>query len=142
MLADAATSVLAIVALAGGWFYGWSWLDPVMGIVGAVLVALWAKNLLIDTGKVLLDREMDHPVVEEIREVIAAAPAAGATRVADLHVWRVGKQAYSCALSLVTHDAKLTPALVRGWLAVHEEIVHTTIEIHLCADERELGAAC
>ena len=142
VLADAATSVLAIVALAGGWFYGWSWLDPAMGIVGAVLVAVWAKNLLIDTGKVLLDREMDHPVVEEIREVIAAAPAAGATRITDLHVWRVGKQAYACALSLVTHDAGLTPAAVRDWLGVHEEIVHTTIEIALCADEDGQAAAC
>jgi cation diffusion facilitator family transporter len=66
--ADAATSVLAIVALAGGWLYGWSWLDPVMGIVGAVLVAIWAKNLIAQSGTVLLDREMDHPVVGEIRE--------------------------------------------------------------------------
>lgn len=56
VIADAATSVLAIVALAGGWLYGWSWLDPVMGIVGAALVAFWAKNLLVETGKVLLDR--------------------------------------------------------------------------------------
>ncbi|HEX5363316.1 MAG TPA: CDF family Co(II)/Ni(II) efflux transporter DmeF, partial [Gallionella sp.] len=49
VIADAATSVLAIVALIGGWFYGWSWLDPVMGIVGAILVAVWAKGLLIET---------------------------------------------------------------------------------------------
>ena len=63
VIADAATSVLAIVALIGGWIYGWSWLDPVMGIVGAVLVAIWARGLLVETGKVLLDREMDHPVV-------------------------------------------------------------------------------
>ncbi|MBI5039727.1 MAG: CDF family Co(II)/Ni(II) efflux transporter DmeF [Gammaproteobacteria bacterium] len=74
VIADAATSVLAIVALAGGWMYGWSWLDPVMGIVGATLVAVWAKGLLIDTGKVLLDREMDHPVVAEIREVVETGP--------------------------------------------------------------------
>jgi cation diffusion facilitator family transporter len=71
VLADAATSVAALVALAGGWLYGWSWLDPVMGIVGAVVVAAWAKNLIAETAKVLLDREMDHPVVDEIREVIA-----------------------------------------------------------------------
>ena len=134
VMADAATSVLAIAALAGGWIYGWSWLDPAMGIVGAVLVAVWAKNLLLETGKVLLDREMDHPVVEEIREVIAEAPAAGETRIADLHVWRVGRQAYACAISLVTHDTALTATTVRGWLAVHEEIMHATIEIHVCAE--------
>lgn len=132
VIADAATSVLAIVALAGGWLYGWSWLDPVMGIVGAVLVALWAKNLVVDTGKVLLDREMDHPVVDEIREAVEISSGAGDTKITDLHVWRVGKQSYSCALSVVTHDRTLTPARVRERLAVHEEIVHSTVEIHQC----------
>jgi cation diffusion facilitator family transporter len=132
VIADAATSVLAIVALAGGWLYGWSWLDPAMGIVGAVLVAIWAKNLITETGKVLLDREMDHPVVKEIREAVETGPDAGNTRVVDLHVWRVGKQSYSCALSVVTHDQALTPKKVSEQIAVHEEIVHTTIEIHQC----------
>lgn len=132
VIADAATSVLAIVALAGGWFYGWSWLDPVMGIVGAVLVALWAKGLLRDTGKILLDREMDHPVVEEIREVVEVEHAESQNKIADLHVWRVGKEAYSCAITLITHDPALTADHVRAWLAVHEEIVHATIEIHPC----------
>jgi cation diffusion facilitator family transporter len=130
VIADAATSVLAIIALAGGWLYGWSWLDPVMGIVGALLVAIWAKNLIAETGKVLLDREMDHPVVAEIREVVETGADAGAIRITDLHVWRVGKQTYSCALSVVTDDASLTAQEVREKLAQHEEIVHSTIEIH------------
>jgi cation diffusion facilitator family transporter len=132
VMADAATSVAAIAALAGGWWLGWSWLDPVMGIVGAVVVALWAKGLIVDTSKVLLDREMDHPVVEEIREVVADRGADGKTVIADLHVWRVGKGTYSCALSVVTHDERLSPKQVREWLSVHEEIVHSTIEIHHC----------
>ncbi|MEO8158996.1 MAG: CDF family Co(II)/Ni(II) efflux transporter DmeF [Betaproteobacteria bacterium] len=132
VIADAATSVLAIVALAGGWFYGWSWLDPVMGIVGAALVAVWAKNLLAETGKVLLDREMDHPVVEEIREAVETGPDAGETRISDLHVWRVGKRSYACAISLVTHDEALTPRRVREQLAQHEEIAHVTVEIQRC----------
>ena len=132
VIADAATSVAAIAALAGGWLLGWSWLDPVMGIVGAIVVALWAKGLILDTSKVLLDREMDHPVVEEIRQVIAERGADSETMIADLHVWRVGKGTYSCALSLVTHDEQLTPKRVREWLSVHEEIVHSTIEIHRC----------
>ncbi|MBI5460570.1 MAG: CDF family Co(II)/Ni(II) efflux transporter DmeF [Gammaproteobacteria bacterium] len=132
VIADAATSVLAIVALAGGWLYGWSWLDPVMGIVGATLVAVWAKGLLIETGKVLLDREMDHPVVAEIREVIETGADADATRIADLHVWRVGRGAYACAVSIVTHNPNLTAERVREQLAVHEEIVHSTIEIQRC----------
>ena len=132
VITDAATSVLAIAALAGGWFYGWAWLDPATGIVGAVLVALWAKNLIVQSGRVLLDREMDHPVVDEIREVIAQLPATGQTQLTDLHVWRVGTGAYACALSLLTHDLSLTPLQIRDALAVHEEIVHATVEIHRC----------
>ena len=127
VVADAFTSVLAIVALVGGWLYGWAWLDPVMGIVGAVLVALWAKSLILETAKVLLDREMDHPVVQEIKDAVQAD---GQTRVTDLHVWRVGKKVYSCALTAVTQDAQLTPNTLRERLAVHEEIIHSTIELH------------
>ena len=134
VVADAATSVLAIVALAGGWRYGWSWLDPAMGIVGAAVVANWARNLIRETGKVLLDREMDHPVVEEIRAAVETGPEAGETRVADLHVWRVGKRSYACALSVVTHDEMLTAKRVREQLAMHDEIVHATVEIHRCTE--------
>ena len=130
VIADAATSVLAIVALAGGWLYGWSWLDPVTGLLGAVLVAIWSKDLIVQTGKVLLDREMDHPVVDEIREAVEADQSRGQTRIVDLHVWRVGKKVYSCALTVVTQDAQLTAAEVRNRISVHEEVVHTTIEIH------------
>lgn len=90
VVADATTSVLAIAALAGGWWLGWSWLDPVMGIVGAGLVAYWAKGLIVETSKVLLDREMDHPVVDEIREVVEQAGPEGTVTLTDLHVWRVG----------------------------------------------------
>jgi cation diffusion facilitator family transporter len=128
VIADAATSVLAIVALVGGWLYGWGWLDPVMGIVGAVLVAVWAKNLIADTGRVLLDREMDAPVVEEIREVIEASD--NRAKVVDLHVWRVGQQFYSCALSVVTSNKELSADNLRDQLGIHEEIVHSTIEVH------------
>ena len=140
VIADAATSVLAIVALTGGWFYGWSWLDPAMGIVGAILVAVWAKGLIADTGKVLLDREMDHPLVGEIREAVEADAAH--TRITDLHLWRVGQGLFSCALTVVTHDAALTPEGIRQRLAVHEEIVHSTIEVHRCREtDAGFGAA-
>ena len=134
VIADAATSVLAIAALFGGWMWGWSWLDPAMGAVGAVLVGVWAKGLVADTGKILLDREMDHPVVDEIRDAVETGAEAGDTRIADLHVWRVGKQVYACAMTVVTHDGGLTPDAVRKRLSVHEEIVHSTIEIHYCSD--------
>lgn len=130
VVADALTSLLAIVALAGGWIGGWAWLDPVMGIVGAVLVALWARGLIIDTSRVLLDREMDHPVVGEIREAIRQMQPAGMTELTDLHVWRVGRDAYACVLTLVTSDGGIDAQGVRAALAEHEEIVHATIEIH------------
>jgi cation diffusion facilitator family transporter len=134
VLADAATSVLAILALAGGWLLGWNWLDPVMGLVGAALVAWWARSLLIETGKVLLDREMDRPIVREIKQVVEDDRDGADTRIADLHVWRVGKQVYSCALTVVTHDRDLDADAIRSRLAVHEEIVHSTIEVHRCPD--------
>ncbi|KAF7962113.1 cobalt transporter [Cupriavidus sp. UYMU48A] len=139
VLADAATSVLAIVALAGGWWLGWSWLDPVMGLVGAALVGRWALGLLRQSSAVLLDREMDHPVVDEVREVLAAFGHADndhdATRVTDLHVWRVGKQQFACIVCLVTHDTTLTPLRVREALSVHEELVHVTVEISVCRED-------
>jgi Co/Zn/Cd efflux system component len=114
----------------GGLVYGWAWLDPVMGIVGAVVVAVWAKSLILQTGKVLLDREMDHPVVEEIRDAVETIPDGHDTKVVDLHVWRVGKGLYSCALSVVTTSPNLTAKTLRERITVHEEVVHTTIEIH------------
>jgi cation diffusion facilitator family transporter len=133
VIADAATSVLAIVALVGGMAFGWNWLDPIMGIVGAVLVARWAWGLLRDSGRVLLDREMDHPVAAEIRYVVAALDQTKSTRIADLHLWRVGKAKYACILSLVTHDAGLTPARIKAGLSEHDELAHVTVEIHQCA---------
>lgn len=131
VLADALTSVLAVVALIGGWVWGWVWLDPVMGLVGAVLVAIWARKLIADTSRVLLDREMDHPVVEEIREVIETLAKTAPVELVDLHVWRVARDAYACTLTVVTRDPGLTPNKVRQALAVHEELVHCTVEIHL-----------
>ena len=130
VLADAATSVLAIAALAGGLAFGWAWLDPVMGSAGAILVAVWAKGLLRDSSRVLLDAEMDHPVVSEIREALATQPEWGSeTRITDLHVWRVGKRSYACVLALASPNPGLTVQSVRQCLAIHEEIAHLTVEI-------------
>ncbi|EQB2601560.1 CDF family Co(II)/Ni(II) efflux transporter DmeF [Aeromonas salmonicida] len=125
VLADAATSVLAILALVGGMLWGADWLDPLMGIAGAVLVAVWAWGLLRDSGRVLLDAEMDTPLVAEIREVIADLPDA---EIRDLHVWRVGQEQYACVLSLLM-ATPITAGQIRERLAIHEELVHVTIEI-------------
>jgi Co/Zn/Cd efflux system component len=118
--------VLAIAALIGGKYFGATWLDPVMGLVGTVLVARWAWGLLHQTGRVLLDAEMDAPVVEEIREVVRGLPQP--TTLRDLHVWRVGKGKYACIVSLAS-GAGLDADTVRRALGVHEELVHVTVEI-------------
>ena len=130
VVADAATSVLAIVALFGGKLWGADWLDPLMGVAGAMLVGSWAFGLLRDTGRVLLDAEMDAPVVAEISEVIASSPIKA--DMTDLHVWRVGKGKYACIVSLdVQGDA--TPEDFRRQLSVHEELVHITVELNRSA---------
>jgi cation diffusion facilitator family transporter len=126
VLADAATSVLAIVALCGGKLWGLGWLDPAMGLAGAVLVAFWAQGLLRNSGRVLLDAEMDAPVVKEVRDVIehGKVPA----RITDLHVWRVGRAKYACVVSLTTSSQK-DGDYFRRELAVHEELAHITVEV-------------
>ncbi len=127
VVADAATSVLAIIALLAGKFWGAVWLDPVMGLVGAALVGLWAKGLLRDTARVLLDAEMDAPVVEEVRQAVAQLPVPAI--VTDLHVWRVSKDQYACVLSLATRGP-LDADSVRQILQTHEELAHVTVEIN------------
>ncbi len=127
VITDAATSVLAIIALSGGKLWGANWLDPVMGIVGAGLVAVWAYGLLRDTGRVLLDAEMDAPVVSEIRGVIEAGPVDAV--ICDLHVWRVGKGKYACILSLVTSPS-IGSDYFKQQLSIHEELVHISVEVN------------
>lgn len=125
VLADALTSLLAIFALLGGKFWGADWLDPVMGIVGSILVAVWAIGLLRDTGRALLDAEMDAPVVEEIRAVIAQVDAQA--EIQDLHVWRVGQNQYACMLALKSAQQGKAN-FYKQQLAIHEELVHISIE--------------
>ena len=127
VIADAATSALAIIALTGGKFWNIGWLDPVMGIVGAALVTIWAYGLLRDTGRVLLDAEMDAPVVAEVREVIAEIPEAA--EITDLHIWRVGKGKYACIISLNAEET-VQPEEIRKRLSIHEELAHVTVEIN------------
>jgi cation diffusion facilitator family transporter len=126
VLSDAATSVLAIVALIGGKYWGASWLDPLMGIAGAFLVIAWATGLLRESGRILLDAEMDSPVVAEIREVFQSGEINA--QLTDLHVWRVGKGKYSCIVSLAA-SGSTTPGQVKRMLSIHQELVHITVEI-------------
>lgn len=127
VLADAATSVLAIVALLAGKFFQLNWLDPILGIVGSGLVAMWAFGLIKSTSKILLDAEMDEPVVAEVREVIHEISPH--IQITDLHVWKVGKGKYACILSLFSPLA-LNADEVRRKLSIHEELVHISVEIN------------
>lgn len=127
VLADAATSVLAIAALAGGLWWGWNWLDPVMGLGGAVLVTLWAVRLLKDSSRVLLDCEMDHPVVEGVRASLLEKWG-DAIEITDLHVWRAGRKSQVCILSLATR-LPINASDVRHVLMEHSELSHITVEI-------------
>ena len=125
VLADAATSVLAIVALLGGKYGKWGWLDPLMGVVGAALIGIWSLSLIRVTSIVLLDREMDHPLVAEIRETIESDRK---SRVSDLHVWRVGRSRFACLALIEIHEPR-TAADYRQQLRAHEELSHITIEV-------------
>jgi cation diffusion facilitator family transporter len=123
VLADALTSVLAIVALLAGRYLGWVWLDPVMGIVGSVVIARWAWALMRDTAAILLDKTDEH-VADEIREIIEAN---GDARLTDLHVWQIGPEAHAAIVSVVT-EKKVTTEMIRDRLRPVHEIRHLTIE--------------
>jgi cation diffusion facilitator family transporter len=126
VLADAATSVFAILALLVGLYLDLAWADPFMGLAGAVLVTVWAWGLLRDSGRILLDAEMDSPVVAEVRAVIerGALPA----RITDLHVWRVGRAKYAVVVSVSTPSDK-NGEYFRRALCVREELAHVTVEV-------------
>ncbi|HTI18066.1 MAG TPA: CDF family Co(II)/Ni(II) efflux transporter DmeF [Trinickia sp.] len=123
VLADALTSVLAIVALLAGRFAGWIWLDPLMGVVGSVVIARWAWGLMRDTARILLD-ETDQHVADEIRTLVEAP---GDTRITDLHVWRVGPEARAAIVSVISKSS-VSAHLIRQRLAPVHEIAHLTLE--------------
>lgn len=128
VMADAFTSVLAILALSAGLWLGWTWLDPVMGLVGAGVIAWWAKGLIADSARVLLDREMDAPVVAQIRGAIESD---GDAQIADLHVWRVGRAAYAAVVTVVA-DRPLTPATYRERVTRIPTLAHVSVEVNRC----------
>jgi cation diffusion facilitator family transporter len=128
VLTDAFTSVLAIAALLAGLFGGWNWVDPAMGLVGAAVIAWWSKGLLAESGRVLLDREMDSPLVGQVRSAIESD---GDAQVADLHLWRVGRDRYACIVCVVA-DAPLAADAYRTRLAGIAPVVHATIEVNRC----------
>jgi cation diffusion facilitator family transporter len=137
VLADAFTSVLAITALTGGKFFGWAWLDPVVGVVGSGVVFSWAFTLLRDTSGILLDRTpASSDLPEEIRRAVEGD---GDSIVTDLHVWQVGIGKYAAMISVVAHEPKSCDAY-RALLRGYHELVHVTIETHLCREDHPAPA--
>lgn len=126
VIADALTSVLAIAALLAGRYLGWVWLDPVMGIVGAMVIARWAWSLMGVTSAVLLDQTDEH-VADEIRELVEKP---GDATITDLHVWRVGPEAHAAIVS-VLGESTLNAEGIRERLKPVHEVSHLTVEFRL-----------
>lgn len=137
VLADALTSVLAILALAAALWLGWQWLDPLVGVLGSVVIGVWSVGLLRQTAAVLLDREMDHPLVDQIRTAIESD---GDARVADLHLWRVGRQQYAAIASIVA-DVPLPSAEYRARLATYPALAHLSLEVNQCPHAAQASGA-
>ncbi len=128
VLADALTSFTAIFALLAGKYLGAAWMDPVMGIVGSLLVANWSRGLLKDTSKVLLDRQVDGDIR---KKVVQSIEDSGDERVADLHIWSIGPNIYNANIAVVTHEPK-SPEFYKAQIPENIGLVHSTIEVHKC----------
>lgn len=125
VLADALTSVLAIAALLLGSLYGWLWLDPAMGIVGAAVIAHWSWGLIKDTGSTLLDYlPEDEDLPDEIAEIISREGG----EIADLHVWQLGPGHHGAIVSIVAEQPK-APSYYRNKLAAIHDLSHVTVEV-------------
>ena len=131
VLADALTSVLAIAALVSGKYLGWHWLDPVMGMVGAIIITRWSYGLLTQTGPILLDASIDSARQAAIREAIETDSD---NRISDMHVWKIGAGHYAAIISLVTHVPQ-EMGHYRQLLKDFHWLSHVTIEVNKCRDE-------
>ena len=129
VLADAMTSVLAIVGLLAGRFYGWVWMDPLMGIVGACVIAVWSWRLIHSSGAVLLDTVPNLQLMGQIRNRFEI----DGDRIADLHLWRVGP-GHSAVIAAVVSDQPKLPAVYKARLDGLAGISHVTVEVHPCPD--------
>lgn len=127
VLADAATSLMAIFGLLAGWLLGWVWMDAVMGIVGALVIANWSYGLVRNAGAVLLDVTAQPRLAAEIRGLLET----DGDRVTDLHLWRVGPGHVGAIVSLVSHAPK-APAHYKARLGHLSGLAHLTIEVQAC----------
>jgi cation diffusion facilitator family transporter len=125
VIADAAVSVLVIIALILAKFFGWTWTDPAAGLIGAAVIASWALTLIRDTGRILLDMNPDTRLTETLRRAIET----GGDQVIDLHVWRLGPGHLGAVVSVLT-GSDLQAADYRARLHRFDGLSHITIEVH------------
>ena len=131
VITDAATSVLAILALLLGRAQGWDFLDPVAGILGAVIILVWSAQLILQSGGILMDCNIDPKRLSAIQSAIQNDAD---NRISDLHVWKIGPHHYAVVLSIITHTPK-PPAHYKQLLAGFHELAHISVEIHACGQE-------
>ena len=131
VLADAMTSVLAIVALLSGKYFGWNSLDPIMGIVGAIIITRWSYSLIKQTSPILLDASIEE---DYQMKIIDAIEKDADNRISDIHVWRVGANDYAAIISIVTHFPNAIEHY-KELLSDFHKISHITIEVNNCKDE-------
>lgn len=136
VLADAATSILAITALLAGRFYGWVWMDPIIGIVGAAVIAWWSYGLMRDAGAVLVDMVPDSQLLAQMRSRLEVE----GDRIADIHLWRVGPSHNAAALTLIS-DTLRAPDYFKSRLEGLNGLSHVTVEVQACADHASDKAA-
>ncbi len=129
VLADALTSILAIVALLAGKYLGANWLDPAMGFVGAALVSRWSYVLIKDTSHVLLDKQASKNMEIDIQQSIEANSS---DRIADLHLWNIGHGIFAAEITIVS-DNPATPSHYKSLIPDYLNIVHVTVEVHRCS---------
>ena len=127
VLADALTSVLAIAALLAGKYAGWDWMDPIMGIVGALLITRWSWHLLKDTSRVLLDQQRSD-LEHDVRHAIESDDA----RISDLHLWAIGPNIHAAIVSVVSHDPEAPAVYKQRIQAQCPSLVHITVEPQRC----------
>ena len=131
VLADTLTSFLAIIALLAAKFYAWNWMDPIMGIIGAILITKWSIGLLKQSGNVLLDRQGPDHLVKSVEKVIKSMPSK--PEIVDLHIWLIGPNIFSAAITVLANEEKCIGCLIKSEIKNISAIVHTTIEVHQCS---------
>ena len=127
VLADALTSLLAIIALLAGKLFGLNWMDPLMGIAGAVMVTRWSIGLLKETSRVLLDHQAPDTLVDKVKGLLEKD---GQTTITDLHIWSIGSNQYSAAIELVGNNNEKDDKEYIQLIEDIENIVHVTISVH------------